>query len=80
MLAVTLTVIAEPVRFVDTTILLTTILFAITTPPTILGPVVPIMSIAPTAANILAPVQVMVLPIQAGLAVIGMNTAETVIS
>ena len=53
---------------------------AITTAPITPGLAVPITNIAPTAVNISAPVQVTALPIQAGLAVIGMNTAGIVTS
>ena len=50
---VTLTVTAEPVRFADTTILLTTTLCVTTIRPTIRGLDAPIMSTAPTAESIL---------------------------
>ena len=53
---------------------------AITTAPITPGLDVPITNIAPTAVNISVPAQVTVLPIQAGLAVIGMNTAGIVTS
>ena len=53
---------------------------AITIPLTTPGLDVPTTNTAPTAVNISAPVQVTALPIQAGLAVIGMNTAGIVTS
>ena len=53
---VTLTVTAEPVRFADTTILLTTTLCVTTIRPTIRGLDAPIMNTVPTAESILVPV------------------------